>query len=606
MLTDFDRHRKFWSYPRTILDLYIEYSSPHALKNEKAVIHPYLCIDKEFFTITTAIIDRSTMSDITTDTTFSVPLWRLDSFDFDFSASGFGTKLLWCLLAYGILELLFAMVVYWYWIPKLNEPKDPPIIRKFEDHNVRHKLFERMLKRQEDLCAAFDIPIGPYFTQFIRNWFFVVEEEDSGGKDEPLVCIKENGMPCKEDIDKLISWGYFNVDSSQMTEEWQQRELAKMFAMIRDRHGMGPGPKSKQKLQPVQMTIEPLDIKYRPLLVYIVFNLCRAFFGCILLCYGFRYHVASTGLPYWYRPAKSSNSQSLPLLFFHGIAPAGPSFYAPMVLWGLATGDDGKIDRPIFFFENPAVAFSLSSHAPSEEETTVGVWEAVDKHLGPTAEVATAGHSFGTCLQTYLLHSSEGHRIRQIVLLDPVSIMLSDPDVITNFVYCRNHHRNTKLHDSVPEPGAAGYVMNELFIEHFVRRQFAWYNGEFFLDDIPDHCKVIVCLADRDEILNAQKIRAHIDIFNGDKPKLPKCMRYLKETTSPKQLVYSKVESSVSTASSTSSSSSAESNRNKVEMVYWEGEGVGHGHCLFDGVAWEQVRQKMKKQEKQILKTKAL
>jgi len=194
----------------------------------------------------------------------------MDSFEYDFAANNFwGSKLLWFLLGYGLVELGFAALVYFYWLPKLNAPRDPPIIRNYEDHTKRHKLFEKMLLRQERLCEALSIPIAPYFAQFIRNWFFVLEEdsENEASEETSLACIKETGLPCKEDIDKLISWGYFNVDSAQITEEWQKRELAIMYGMIKDRHGMSPGPKTRQKLQPVQMTIEPLDIKYRPLAV---------------------------------------------------------------------------------------------------------------------------------------------------------------------------------------------------------------------------------------------------------------------------------------------------------------------------------------------------
>jgi len=421
---------------------------------------------------------------------------------------GGGGVVLLLLLLYAVAEALFACLTYFYWLPKLNAPRQPPTVRNLEHLEQRHKLFERMLLRQESLCEALDIPVASYFTQFIRNWFFVLPDDDdindknksngdhddddddgdnnnnsssSGSKkknnsneeeeDDGVVCIKETGLPCKEDLDRLISWGYFHAHVENMTEDWQQRELAKMYELIEKRHHMKPGPKTKQKLKAVQMTLEPLDIKYRPLIIYILAFLGRAFFSAILYWKGFSHHVASTGLPYWYRPNKKQSSattatsnpadtEPLPFLVFHGIAPCGPSFYVPMIVWGLATNENTEIDRPIFFFENPAVSFSLTDHAPTEQETVDGVWEAVDKHCSSTTQVSTIGHSFGTCLQTYLIHSKQAHRVKQMVLVDPVSIILSDPDVITNFVYGRSHFRNNKLHDSVPNPGAAGFVMN--------------------------------------------------------------------------------------------------------------------------------------------------
>lgn len=547
----------------------------------------------------------------------------MDSFNsalFGSSAGGSSTSWwVWVLASYALVEVIFAVVVYKHWLPKLNRQVESPTIRQFEDHTLRHKLFERMLTRNERLCLALGVDMKPYFMKFLCNWFFLLPEDshhDENG--DPLACIKETGLPCKDDIDKVISWGYFNCDSKDMTEEWQQRELNKMYALIKDRHGLEPGPKYKQKLQPVQMTLEDLDIKYRPLATYLVFNICRAIFALLLYSYGFSHHVSSTGLPYWYRPAKKQETdetnQPLPFLFFHGIAPAGASFYIPMLLWGLATDENGNIDRPIFLFQNNCVSFALTNHAPTEKETTEGVWEAVDKHCGPGTEVSLLGHSFGTCLQTYMLHSSQGHRVRQMVLMDPVSILLSDPDVITNFVYCRSHHRDTKLHDSVTVPGAAGWVMNELFIEHFLRRLFRWYNGELFLEDIPEHCKIVVCLSDGDEILNAQKVRAHVDIYNGNTPTIPRDMLYLREdgdgsptpadaNTKTDNPSISRGESVLTSASSASLESAG---RQKLDMIYWEGEGVGHGSCLFNPATWVQVRRKMWVQQQQIFKEKSL
>jgi hypothetical protein len=534
---------------------------------------------------------------------------------------------IWPIAGYGVVELLFAIVVYKVWLPRLNKPKDHPIIRNFEDPTLRHKLFERMLRRQESLCDALDVDKKNYFTEFIRNWFFYGGEhpEEVSGEDttQAMACIKETGLPCKADIDKLISWGYFQVHADDLTEAWQQRELDKMYAMIKEKYDMGPGPKSKQRLIPVNMTIDDIDIQYRPVAIYMGAFLARGLMALFLYSIGFKHYVATSGLPYWYRPAKrksgeSNKAQPLPFLFFHGIAPCGATFYMPMILGGMARDEDGNIDRPIFLFRNPAVAFGLTDHAPTEQETNEGVWEAVDKHLGPTAEVCTVGHSFGTCLQTYLIHSSQSHRVRQMVLIDPVSICLSDPDVITNFVYGRSHHRGNKLSDSVPSPGAAGFVMNELFIEHFLRRQFAWYNGELFLEDIPDHCKIIVCLSDRDEILNAQKVKAHIDIYNGNSPKLPKCMKHLKEkeSKSPDSVMARVTNPSVtkggSTLSSVSSSASLagslveSAGRQKLDVIYWEGEGMGHGCCLFFPSTWHQVRRMMYKQQLQIIKEKSL
>ena len=81
--------------------------------------------------------------------------------------------------------------------------------------------------------------------------------------------------------------------------------------------------------------------------------------------------------------------------------------------------------------------------------------------------------------------------------------------MLTNFLYGRKAHQEKSR--------AIGVVANELFIENYLRRSFAWYNSELWLEDIPPHCKVVVCLAAKDDVLNAKKIKREIDIHMSEK-----------------------------------------------------------------------------------------
>jgi pimeloyl-ACP methyl ester carboxylesterase len=233
------------------------------------------------------------------------------------------------------------------------------------------------------------------------------------------------------------------------------------------------------------------------------------------------------------------NVKQLPLIFLHGIAPGGLFFYIPMLFF---LGGDG---RPLLFFENPDISFYiLGGYPPNERETVVSVWEAVDTHLGTTQEVCLIGHSFGSCPITWLLHSSECLRIRQIVLVDPVSILLSEPDVVQNFLYQRHCLRKRKM------PIKIGVVSNEIFTEHYLRRHFSWYNSELWLEDLPDHAKVLVCLSNDDSIVPSQKV--HREVLR--KP--------------------------------------------DVDILVWEN--AGHAHCVTRPRTWKQIQMLMKRQEQRI------
>ena len=173
---------------------------------------------------------------------------------------------------------------------------------------------------------------------------------------------------------------------------------------------------------------------HRPLALYLAVAFLKRLVGVILrVVFGFERVVSRHGLVGWYRPSsrdfsmkKTSENEEealLPLLFFHGIAPAGFVGYLPTVLAGLAS--DG---RAVFLFENPSISCHLDFRVLTEQETCQGVDEIVKRCLGnTTAPVALVGHSFGSCPMTWLLHhKSFRSRIRQMVLLNPVTILLSE------------------------------------------------------------------------------------------------------------------------------------------------------------------------------------
>jgi hypothetical protein len=124
-------------------------------------------------------------------------------------------------------------------------------------------------------------------------------------------------------------------------------------------------------------------------------------------------------------------------------------------------------------------------------------------------------------------------RVRSMILLDPVSILLHEPDIVVNFLYTRNpdhedsYNRKSgslagKLVRFFHESKIQLVASSELFIEYYLRRNFAWYNSELWLDDIPLDVKVLVCLAKNDEIVNAKKIEREISRLSRSRSNIQK------------------------------------------------------------------------------------
>jgi pimeloyl-ACP methyl ester carboxylesterase len=284
----------------------------------------------------------------------------------------------------------------------------------------------------------------------------------------------------------------------------------------------------------------------------------------------------------WFRPPTTpslSNDDNrdhdqrrpLPLLFFHGIAPGGFALYLPLVLFGFAT----EKDRPVFIFENRSISCTIDFRPLTEDQTVDGVIECLERCGMQNSDVSLMGHSFGSCTIAWLVAaalSSSGpessspstrkrpfrNSIRQIVLVDPVAILLSEPDVMVNFLYS-NEIDKIRIAAS-----------SELFTEMYLRRHFAWYNSELHLDDvsklqsteaggqhhdgdISDRQMMIVALSEKDEIINATKVKQEIERHGTD----------------------------------------------LTDLIYWTG--VGHGAAVPSPTRWKEVKDRMLRQEETIL-----
>jgi pimeloyl-ACP methyl ester carboxylesterase len=454
------------------------------------------------------------------------------------------------LALYAAAEAVFWALFHFHILPTCNIPAEPQDYRGYGKQ--RHLFMLRILQRIERTCRATDTPFLPAFTCYINEWFH----------NDGLKCGDTLEMPRKENMDELFAYAFFGKFPTQL-EPWMKTELQLIYDMLESRYNVTFTPGINSNLRPMRLSLDPLEPSYRPLLIYLLFGSVQLCANLFLRLAGFRFYTTSNGLRYWYRSQKNTlqrqSSQKLnargraeptnaasqlPLLFFHGIAPGGVALYLPMLLYGL-----GKGGRPVMLFENPAISFQLCLRAHTEQETVAGVWEAVNARLGPKTGVSLVGHSFGSCQLTWLLHSDNAVRIQQVVLVDPVSVLLTEPDVLTNFLYGRKAHQEKSR--------AIGVVANELFIENYLRRSFAWYNSELWLEDIPPHCKVVVCLAAKDDVLNAKKIKREIDIHMSEKGV-------------------------------------------EMDLILWENG--SHAYCVTRPDAWKQLSLKMRQQEYLIAK----
>ena len=349
----------------------------------------------------------------------------------------------------------------------------------------------------------------------------------------------------KDDIDDFMAWGFFGKFVSDLLQ-WEKDEMDLCYSVFEDMHGIvfRPGRSPDYKLRHL-LSLEPCVAMHRPLAYYAKVASMKWCASQLFRLAGFSRHVTTAGeggMVCWYKPAADDSfSQSLlPLCFFHGVGPGGHAFYTLMVILGL-----NRTGRAIMLFENHSVACTLNFKALSEQDTITGVKEMVNKFCGPDRHISLMGHSFGSSALTWLMHSEMAPRIRQMVILEPVSIMLSEVDVIQNMA-------SPVLKMAI-----------DLVLEHYIRRQFPWYNSELWLEDIPEHISVIIGLAGKDPIICTEKVTKELEAFCNTYPKKAK----------------------------------------KIDFIYWKNN--FHGMCLGLPWCWKDINDAMLKQELPIMRSQS-
>jgi hypothetical protein len=192
----------------------------------------------------------------------------------------------------------------------------------------------------------------------------------------------------KESMDKFLAWALFAKDITTMSPV-ELEELDRCYQVLYEKvkltfhhHADGASvnrndshraaPRTTEppsiRLQPRLLSLEDVSPWHRPLALYILVMMGRVLAGLFLRLAGFQRAVSTNGVVGWYRPGQVQTH--LPLLFFHGIAPAGLLFYIPLVLWGLLSNND---DRPCFLFENPNISCRIQ-------------FDALDEHFGRTTD----------------------------------------------------------------------------------------------------------------------------------------------------------------------------------------------------------------------------
>lgn len=118
------------------------------------------------------------------------------------------------------------------------------------------------------------------------------------------------------------------------------------------------------------------------------------------------------------------------------------------------------------------------------------------------------GHSIGSVYLTWIIHNAP-HLIKDLILVDPVCLMLHHSRVLWNFLYAR------------PPVNLVGQlvqwvVLRDPNVSFRLRRNFTWYQNILFFDAIPKSARILVFLAEDDEYVPTKLVEEYI-VNHNDK-----------------------------------------------------------------------------------------
>ena len=204
---------------------------------------------------------------------------------------------------------------------------------------------------------------------------------------------------------------------------------------------------------------------------------------------------------YWYHPHTSRTE--LPILFFHGI---GVGLYPyTEFLKDLNQGrrpEDGEIG--VLAIEILPISSRITAPMPPKEELCRRYRAILDHH--GYDKFVLASHSYGSVISTHLLKSPDlASRISSIILVDPISILLHQPDVAYNFTI-----RKPRL---AREWLLWYFGSKDMGVAHTLARTFFWSENILWKEDLRGH-RTTVFLSGKDSIINAKQVRAYLQQEN--------------------------------------------------------------------------------------------
>lgn len=343
---------------------------------------------------------------------------------------------------------------------------------------------------------------------YLSKWFLGADPDD----------IK------RENLADFILWAFFNRHGPAGQDEEEVEE----YIQLHERTFGHVFPPGRGDVTCLKLTLDEVDMLHRSLVWYFCVGFVDFLTYVNLSLQGFRQfhapvkelvrlfpprpyaltsgHTSPVKTSYWHRPHTSK--MHLPILFIHGI---GIGLYPyTNFLREINKGLPKDESIGVLAIELMPISFRLSPAPLRSSELSKEIARILEYH--GYERVVLAVHSYGSVVGTHLLHDSVmKDKIADILLIDPVSILLHLPDVAYNFV-----KRKPK---TAAEWQLWYFASMDLGVARALGRHFFWSECIVWKEDFElDRRRITVSLAGRDLIVDTEAVGRYINSADGDTP----------------------------------------------------------------------------------------
>ena len=315
------------------------------------------------------------------------------------------------------------------------------------------------------------------FSDFCSGWFF--------RSDIQSVYIKnmESFLACK-----LYASNYDELNASERTvvSEFVERTQTKFGAI--------QVPGFNEDIQHIRFILEPMIVSHFPLVLRAALLGVDTYSALLLRARGFKRFKAGD-MYYWIKVHLFTAKP--PVMIIHGIT---LGWFKYIGLIDKLTGEN-----TVILLENHSSAISSTNYSVPGIDQIVDCFDTILKRHG-FLTVSIFGHSWGTFLMGVIV-KKRPNSIQYICFIEPISLMLVLPDITYTLFFKPVEGINGALLKYL--------VRHNLVIQNNICREFVWYNMALLFDEIPKHVETLVCIAERDFLIQSAAAIELTDMYSA-------------------------------------------------------------------------------------------